>query len=110
MSAASAAECRESAPPTPIAARTACWRSSARARDAEAGLPIGEILLVEARQQSRRRVAGAVERAHGAELIGDVLIVLIGNELPLALAQAARQRLLVEAREIAAGAGERAVH
>jgi len=73
-------------------------------------LPIGEILLVEARQQSRRRVAGAVERSHGAELIGDVLIVLIGDELPLALAQAARQRLLVEAREIAARAGEHAVH
>jgi hypothetical protein len=35
---------------------------------------------------------------------------LIGDELPLALAQAARQRLLVEAREIAAGAGEHAVH
>src|SRR5262249_58339840 len=97
-------------PPTPIAARTACWRSSARARDAEAGLPIGEILLVEARQQSRHRVAGAVERSHGAELVGGVLIVLIGDELPLGLAQAARQRLLVEAREIAAGAGEHAVH
>src|SRR5262249_4878619 len=40
----------------------------------------------------------------------DVLIVLIGDELPLALAQAARQRLLVEAREIAARAGEHAVH
>src|SRR6516162_7148147 len=45
-----------------------------------------------------------------AELVGDVLIVLVGDELPLALAQTARQRLLVEAREVAAGAGEHAVH
>src|SRR5262245_66011185 len=83
MSAASAAECRESAPPRPIAARRHVGEALPSARDAEAGLPIGEILSVEARQQSRRRIAGAVERSHGAELIGDVLIVLIGNELPL---------------------------
>src|SRR5262249_27774145 len=75
-----------------------------------AGWAVGERLVVEAREPPRRGVAGAVERAHGAELVGDVLIVLVGDELPLALAQAARQRLLVEAREVAAGAGEHAVH
>src|SRR5262245_12753279 len=40
--------------------RAAAANCCSRAGDAEAGLPIGEILLVEARQQSRRRVAGAV--------------------------------------------------
>src|SRR5262245_10193497 len=81
----------------------------ARLRDAEASLLVGERLLVERGEQARRRVPRAVSRLHRVERLGDVLIVLIGDERPFALREPACERLLVQAGQIAAGPGEHAV-
>ena len=76
---------------------------------ADPGLLVREPRLVQIRQESGGLATRAVQRIDGAALAGDSAVVGIEQHRCLGLRDAARQRLLVHAREIAPGAGEHAI-
>jgi hypothetical protein len=61
---------------------------------------VGELLLLKASENARIGVAGVVEIAGRALLVGDVLIVLVGNRRSETLQDAAAKRLRVCAGEV----------